>query len=800
MHDLIPEIRRLFEEVDVAELSDEQLVNLLLERSISVLAFNECLIHQFVCANFLGGHATDDFNVTALEYAAISNLTVEGEVPFKQAKHLGLFYLCKRNSLLMCDLTRSTKFPHMLVAIKCVYLHQYLIGQERSERLHTELLRLLEIGEDELESGFLPAKEDLTCFYLLAAYLCVFYYHYEMAEEFASKCAKHMQLSLSFSGALGKRTRFQQSDVANLFIKVDRTYPSNEEPSTGSFQLPKAVQLDDDTLLNATAFTSEEMRLLPRLSAEEQSLVLLLCELYRIASPRDDMADEQCLAYINAVLRQAYPESDDHAPEDTFRSCWPIATEALFRRSLIEHTSTRRAERSVSQLEELSNQFWRSEPPSSERCPQFFFFTRMPSIWVLQLEQARLLKKLGCYKSALDVFLRWNQWFDIIDCYTHLNKREKAEEVIRAQLASGDQSPELYCALGDVTGDRVHYTTAWEVSKHTSARAMRSMAVVHMYVDKDYEKAIECFEASLSINSLQVGLWFTFGCCCLQAKIYTKAENAFRRCVQLDPDNYEAWNNCASAAVLNGKKLVALKLLKEACKYNYENWRIWENISIISTDVGCFEDTIQACHRLLDLRNKFTDADILGVLSKAVSEGVVNHRGRSASELRSTVLTLFGRVTATTPGVAEIWEHYAALLLSEKPGVEPTTFQRAVQHLQTAHRCRLSSSEGKWEQSDAKRTAVVKGLYHWADVVLKAPDFVSPDTLQSTDPSDTQPKLMSTFVKSSLASLRLSIMSVLGRLQILEDETVDLEAQSKVRATVKELKQLLDSVETASES
>ncbi|KAF6774714.1 hypothetical protein AHF37_05845 [Paragonimus kellicotti] len=287
----------------------------------------------------------------------------------------------------------------------------------------------------------------------------------------------------------------------------------------------------------------------------------------------------------------------------------------------------------MSQLEELVNQFDRPDPPACKRGSEYFFLTRMPSIWVLQIEQARLLKKLGCYKSALDVFLRWNQWFDIIDCYTHLNKREKAEELIRAQLDSG----------GSVT------RIAWDVSEHRSARAMRSLAIVHMYIDKDYEKAIECFEKSLSINNLQASLWFTFGCCCLQAKQYTKAENAFRRCVQIGPRDFESigMNNCASAAVLGGKKGIALKLLKEACKYNFENWRIWENISIISVDVGCFSDTIQACHRLLDLREKFSDDQVLAALTLAVTSGVMDQSEQPASRLRPKLLELFGRVTAS---------------------------------------------------------------------------------------------------------------------------------------------------------
>lgn len=92
-----------------------------------------------------------------------------------------------------------------------------------------------------------------------------------------------------------------------------------------------------------------------------------------------------------------------------------------------------------------------------------------------------------------------------------------------------------------------------------------------------YEKCIECFQKSLSINSLQVSrahiltlfdiivfnrhiflnfytstflsskwsydfcvfqvpVWFTFGCACMAAKKFQEAVKAFKRCVNIDTD------------------------------------------------------------------------------------------------------------------------------------------------------------------------------------------------------------------------------------------------------------------------
>ncbi|CAL8078886.1 unnamed protein product [Calicophoron daubneyi] len=791
---LWPEYKSILATITCDEVKDGNLADVLLEKSISSLSFLDCLLSYFVSVNFIGGFGEETVEIGALDEEAVNALSCEGEVPFKQTTSLGVLWICKCLSHQMSEVSRTLRFSYLLFFLKCVYLNQYLLGQERSTHLDAEVVETLKECEAELEQENKIVDSELICYYILAAYLSVFYYRYEVAEDFANRCAAHLNLSINFTGALGKRTRFQQSDVANLLLKVDRPSDSSETSKMECSALPKIVSLNDDTLLNSVLFTGDESKHFPVLSVYEQSLILLLCELFRLAHPVDDLTSEQRLAYLNAIVRQAYPDPNDQSNRSEAQgSSWPVATETLFQKSIIERNSARKSERSLSQLEELANQFGRKEPPLSQRHVDHFFLTRMPSVWTVQIEQARLLVRAGCYKSALDVFLRWNRWFDIIDCYTHLNKRELAEEVIRQQLAKGDKSPELYCALGDVTENRDHYLKAWEISNHKSARAMRSLAVVYMYADRDYAKAIECFEKSLAINNLQNSVWFTFGCCCLQAKEYAKAENAFRRCVQIEPENFEAWNNCASAVVLQGKKDIALKLLKEACRYNYENWRIWDNISIISADVGSFQDTIQACHRLLDLRGKYSDAQVLGVLAKAVLDDVKDCNGMPASTLRSKVLELFGRVTASTPTNATIWDEYAHLLLGEKPKLQLVTYQKAVQDLQIAHRCRIQPSAVAWENDPLKRKAVVRGLHVWAETVFRADDLVQLEN--GEDSTDIHRAEHDTFIKSMLASLRLSLKSVIGRLKKAEECCIVIEVREEVNTMLSDLNELENVIE-----
>ncbi|VDK46261.1 unnamed protein product [Dibothriocephalus latus] len=139
------------------------------------------------------------------------------------------------------------------------------------------------------------------------------------------------------------------------------------------------------------------------------------------------------------------------------------------------------------------------------------------------MEYARVLASFGSLKAALDVYLRWEMWDDAITAYTLLGQADLvgvtlifppfvykaasallAEQCIRDRIAHGDETPDLYCSLGDVTKDPAHYEKAWELSNHKSARAMKALGLRSLTVDKDLSKAAEYLEKSLLINRFQV--------------------------------------------------------------------------------------------------------------------------------------------------------------------------------------------------------------------------------------------------------------------------------------------------------
>lgn len=48
-------------------------------------------------------------------------------------------------------------------------------------------------------------------------------------------------------------------------------------------------------------------------------------------------------------------------------------------------------------------------------------------------------------------------------------------------------------------------------------------------------------------------------------------------------------------------------MLQDAIKCSFDNWRVWENYSLVGCDCGQITEVIRAAHRILELKNKWED-------------------------------------------------------------------------------------------------------------------------------------------------------------------------------------------------
>ncbi|KAK3092494.1 hypothetical protein FSP39_003620 [Pinctada imbricata] len=586
--------------------------------------------------------------------------------------------------------------------IHCINVHQQILD-DRSPTLKEKTMELIDSVAKKEALTTDDKNRDLSIqFHLEAGYMCYTYYEYKKADEHFNTAQGLAKLQIELTGVMGKRTRFQEEDKAQLVLSVKRESPmsvsSEENVKT---ELPKIVKLDDDTILDEIELSEKSQDLCPDLSALEQAVIIGAMEnKIRSQASQDKLTEEEAMAYIDCMLSQA--------------KCWSVVVAAVLKRSVLQKTRRRTVERSMMQLEELINQIPNSNIPFTQRS-YLFYTVRMKPVWNIQKQLAELFLSIGVVASALEVFERLELWEDAIQCYKTMGKMEKAETVIREQLAI-KETPNLWCFLGDVTSEISHYQKAWEMSNHRSARAQRCMGYVY-FGQLDYKKSMECFELSLKVNSLQIPVWYVYGCVALAAEDFTTAMKAFKRCVNLETDNFEAWNNLSIAYIKLKDKPKAYVTLKEAIKCNYGNWRLWENLLIIATDVGEFQDSILSYNRLMDLKEKWTDEKALEILVAAVTGGYDDSKGHPASRYSNKLLELFGRITAKVTGSGKIWNLYAKLTTAvKKPS--PEVSQMVLQYLQKSHRC--DTQDTKWQKDVDKCKNVGEESIRLADTYIQS--------------------------------------------------------------------------------
>ncbi|XP_065827475.1 tetratricopeptide repeat protein 27-like [Oscarella lobularis] len=486
--------------------------------------------------------------------------------------------------------------------------------------------------------------------------------------DFLTEAIELSGLNAELSGCLGKRTKFQEFETAQLLLVVSKggersTAPvdASKEETTPRNGLPKIVPLMDDDLLDKVSY-SESATPLTLTPLEEA--VLLTMGKSRFS--------------FQYILSQ--PLS------------WSIQFKALDMRSLLENTKSKLIERSMRQLEALIESFNDTSPDAVFR-KHLTFSIGLPPIWTVKQHLASTLMSLGCVESARELFESMKMWEKVIECY-QLQGRFKqvgmqirvdasakiavflqAEKRIRSQLEI-KRTPYLLCVLGDVTsvfyGNSVYYDEAWELSEMKSARAQRSLG--YYYLRKNMcSECIASFQKTLRLNSMQDKVWFSLGCVALQIGDMNLASSAFHRCVTLEPSNFEAWNNLAAVYIKKGEKSRAKTAFREALKVDYENSKVWENYLLVCIDVADFGQAMEAYNRLLDLKDKYVDEEVLSVLVRGL-KCLVEEKSESASSWYRLATQLFGRITSKLTKSATVWQLYASLLDTDSTDTKEKVF------------------------------------------------------------------------------------------------------------------------------
>lgn len=431
------------------------------------------------------------------------------------------------------------------------------------------------------------------------------------ASNLARQSADETGLEWELTGRMGKRTKWQIDEKTQLVVLArDRTSKFQaaetdaEATPAEAVLVPEVLDLNDDTLLERTAFTvsgstppatspstplsSLDPSAQPSISSLSQSILLAL-SLSTLPYPTsvlnlsaDVLSTSQVTSFVARVLL---------SPQN-----WSVHSMALLLRCRSEAGRSRTVERGVLQMQALVDQLRDGNPtevsaissavkekdmaPARDRLEQYHGLA-LPPVWEFEKELATRYLGLGVSKSALEIFERLEMWEEVARCWISLERPEKGVTVIKDLLEGGRAESELvmetkkregdgtvtsksfirggekreaklWCILGELENNEAHYEKAWIVSKKTSSRAQRSLGAVH-WARREYAEARTALRLALAINPLFPRTWFVLGCCEMKLEEWGGAQEAFGRCVALEDDDAESWSNLASCHLRRGE-------------------------------------------------------------------------------------------------------------------------------------------------------------------------------------------------------------------------------------------------------
>jgi len=503
-------------------------------------------------------------------------------------------------------------------------------------------------------------------FLIEAAHTTLDFYQYDAAVTCINEFQAFYGKKFSHSGALGKRTRFQQENIAQLYLKVENEEGKKLEKSKFDCVRKNGnkvidVALEDEAVMSRIKFEDESIEeAMGAITPLGHAGVLAKLTVDMKTKPvREKLNEEEQLAMVDFIL--ANPRC---------ASYFTVA-EALRYRSKLEVYKFSQVERGMKQLQAINDLFLNSK--EDDDIPlEFFFASKVAPRWVLRKELCDSYIKLGLAKAALDEFLALEMFEDTCYCYLASDMNKQAEELADECIAREDfddlRKANFWCIKGDIHNSVEFYETAWELSNKRHARSMRSLGALFVHL-KRYDEAAAALKNALDLNHLQPGTWFAHGCASLVCGDYSGAAKSFRRCVTLEYDNFEAWANLANAELKAGNKPAAHRSLAEAIKCNYQKWELWENFLTISTDCGDFNGAIRAYSKLLDIHPKknFQDVPVLRILTQAIAEDLTDYADKPARNELTRMKELLHKIVSAKPSFQEAWSCYAEIAMIDDP-------------------------------------------------------------------------------------------------------------------------------------
>eukprot|EP01133_Synstelium_polycarpum_P003999 gene3999-4630_t len=492
---------------------------------------------------------------------------------------------------------------------------------------------------------------DLAAAAKLEQALC--FHHFRQlnkVNEAVKEAAKISGLATELTGVMGRRTRFQTFDTAQMVLLVT----THRSPSTmvvdevplefnDDHKFVREVTNDDPTMLSRPKLAEGNVHDTRALRIVDQAIILAQCLNVKNQNPNNGLTTEEMMPYVHKVLERS--------------NSWIVHSQGLLMKSRLEATSSKTADRAALQVQALVEQLEGDNTSFAADRLRFVYTTDYPSRWELEREVGERFLSVGAAATAFDLFERLEMWADAIKCLAVMGRHARAEDLVLARIEI-EPSPELWCVLGDLKDDTAHYVTAWELSRKRYSRAQRSIG--HYNIKRGlWAEAIEAFQMALAINPLFPGSWFSLGCAGMRLERWEVALNAFSRVVSLEPDEAEAYGNLAAIYMMQGKLDRAFSALQEGIRYRRDNWKMWENYLQVCMGLKDYQNAVQAVLSIFELAERKVDLRVLEVIASFVTDDSLDRTGINGRRVEKKVSEMFGKITSSLTNNPDVWGIYS---------------------------------------------------------------------------------------------------------------------------------------------
>ncbi|KAK5996971.1 TPR repeat-containing C19B12.01-like protein [Cladobotryum mycophilum] len=436
-------------------------------------------------------------------------------------------------------------------------------------------------------------REDKALFLVESASNYISLGQYEKAKRALKEAVHTNGFTYALSGALGKRTKFQERDISQLVViaqsgaeKSQTGADEEEEEEEKEDTKPDALKLNDDTLLEEIHFVKEKQEN----GSSDKALPPALAKLSPDNQPQLDALDEIILL-TEATIKDSFSPADTLTAQEilpfavrvlTDKSVnWQIYTQALLVRSRIELHRSRTVERAESKDESESDipaiqvsapgqetapvdenkpTTFLPAPKQSESAPahvrlRYIHALSSPPRWHLESELAYSWAGIGSMASALEVFKRLRLWAEVALCLASSaatededgrgsGGEEKARGIIRWRLFSktGAESPSSIEPEDEVVGRDVTLLKAAEFSgpERIPLLLMR-LGCSH------YERAWEISKNRFARAQKSLGEYY------IQQKEWQKALEAYKKATHANRMSPDMWGRLGDISLRLGQ-------------------------------------------------------------------------------------------------------------------------------------------------------------------------------------------------------------------------------------------------------